>query len=332
MAKTNDHLLSSDRSSPLMSTWATATQVTSMGTDRSHIYQVNLQPDWAVGTAPSGGYVTALLTRAACKYHSTINRSLHQTDIIGAHIEFFRRSRIGPAFIHIKLLKLGDQVSILRAELKTPKGASNQNTDITVEATITLGNLRLERDAGGPSHLVTRMNPVAIKRNMVPLEDCVEWVEADMADFAPAFAKISCWYPKGSNNQPLFTHPTLGPSVRDTWIKWAPQTGAAAFDSASLSLLVDISRPMAAQWKGETGYLFLTLQMAFETRKIPPESGWKWLYLRTEMTVCQNRRYGMDVTIFDESGDVVVMSRHVILLVPVTKVKPQKDKENEAKL
>lgn len=68
---------------------------------------------------------------------------------------------------------------------------------------------------------------------------------------------------------------------------------------------------MATQWKGEAGYLFVTLQMGFEIRKAPPESGWKWLYLRTEMTVCQNGRYGMDVTIFDETGDVVVMSRHV---------------------
>lgn len=195
-----------------MSNWATASQITVMGTDRSHIYQVNLQPDWAVGTVPSGGYVTALLTLAACKYHCAINHSLHQADVIGAHLEFFRRSRIGPAYIHIKILKLGGQVSVLRAELKAPKGANHNDT--IVEATITLGNLRLERDAGGPSHLATRMNPNVIKRNMILLEDCVEWVEPEMADFAPAFAKLSYWYPKGVDNQPLFTHPTLGPSVR----------------------------------------------------------------------------------------------------------------------
>ncbi|KAL7917358.1 thioesterase-like superfamily domain-containing protein [Trichoderma austrokoningii] len=312
-----------------MSTWAIASQVTALGTDRPHIYQVSLEPDWTVGVVPSGGYVIALLTRAACEYHSAMNHSLRQTDVIGAHIEFFRRSRIGPAYIHIKLLKLGDQVSILRAELKTSKDADSDNM---VEAIITLGSLGMERDAGGPSHPLTRMNPAVIKKNMIPLEDCVEWTETDMADFAPAFTKISCWYPKGPNNQPLFTHLTLGPSVRDTWITWAPQTGAAAFDSASLSLLVDISRPMAEQWKGESGYLFLTLQMGFEIKKAPPEGGWIWLYLRTEMTVCQNGRYGMDVTIFDESGSVVVMSRHVILLVPIKKIKSQKDKKDKVKL
>lgn len=45
------------------------------------------------------------------------------------------------------------------------------------------------------------------------------------------------------------------------------------------------------------------------------EEGWEWLYVRAEMTEMRHGRFGIDVVIFEESGEVVCTSRHVALIV-----------------
>jgi hypothetical protein len=58
------------------------------------------------------------------------------------------------------------------------------------------------------------MNPLCLKEHMIAREHCMEWLEVDdMVMFAPAFAKLSYWYPRGPDGQPSLTHPTLGSSV-----------------------------------------------------------------------------------------------------------------------
>jgi hypothetical protein len=62
-----------DHSALSMSTLAAATRITAASIDKPATYEVNLQLDWVIGAAPSGSYVTALLTRAARIHHNTVH-------------------------------------------------------------------------------------------------------------------------------------------------------------------------------------------------------------------------------------------------------------------
>lgn len=45
------------------------------------------------------------------------------------------------------------------------------------------------------------------------------------------------------------------------------------------------------------------------------EVGWEWLYIKAEMTEMRHGRFGIDVVILTEEGEVVCTSLHVALIV-----------------
>ncbi len=66
----------------------------------------------------------------------------------------------------------------------------------------------------------------------------------------PALHKIDIYLEKGSDS--LCGSPTLGPSIREQWVRWAPGVGTA-FSLSSLAFLADCFRPLPeALWYQES--------------------------------------------------------------------------------
>lgn len=319
--------------------WAEATAIKAHH-ERKDVYLVDIKPDWVVGigedrsntlsqvkltefTVPHGGYLASLMTLATQRYFSDHQPSLPQPDPISAHVEFLGRSVPGPAVIQITVLKIGRQFSTVRATLARSLDAGN----VSIEALITQGNLRREENAG---ELSLPTKPIIEKQEIYPRTACREIPKTDdMSYFGRAFGKIRLFLPEQqlANNKILnWKHPVYGPSVRDQWITWDDSTGEKLFTVQSIPLLVDLFRPPASQYDNVNKKWYPTLNMGFEIKKAPPagEEGWKWLYMRIHMTVALHGRYGLDITLLDEAGEVVALSRHVALIVGVernTKVK-----------
>lgn len=92
-------------------------------------YVADLHPDWSVGERPHGGYLLALLARAAT--HAVDGDDLAP---LSTSAHYLRAPRSGPVLIRTKVLKTGRTVSVLRAVLE-------QRGQTCVDTTITVGRL-----------------------------------------------------------------------------------------------------------------------------------------------------------------------------------------------
>ncbi len=107
-----------------------ATQVRTTG--RPNEFEADVHPLWTVGDKPNGGYLLALLGRAA--------RATGREDgggsweIVSSAITYLRPPELGPATITTTLLRRGRSAAQVRAVLR------QQDADI-VEATSVLGDL-----------------------------------------------------------------------------------------------------------------------------------------------------------------------------------------------
>ena len=107
-----------------------ATQVRATG--RPNEFEADVHPLWTVGDKPNGGYLLALLGRAA---RATGREDGDGSwDIVSSAITYLRPPELGPATITTTLLRRGRSAAQVRAVLR------QQDADM-VEATSVLGDL-----------------------------------------------------------------------------------------------------------------------------------------------------------------------------------------------
>ena len=256
------------------------------------------------------------MAEAAIYHFQSKRKDLNQIDITTFHLEFINRSSAGPAEISIQELKLGQQFSFVRLQLLQKHTGKSR---ICIEATCTMGNMSREVESGGVS-LPTK--PMSSLRPIPRLNDCELWNrDPRWNPRRPGAIKIDIYLPRGTPI--LLAHPTLGPSVREQWVKWADHAGQEGFSIASLLYLADAFRPLPEAY-GLKGKWFPTLSYGLDIKKAPPTAkGWEWLFLRIEMNVVSNGRYDLSVMIFDEEGELVAMGNHTALILAAARG-PQK--------
>lgn len=113
------------------STFAAVTELVPSG-DR---FEVQLSADWTIAGRPNGGYLLALLARAAV----TVGSHPH---VLAASAHYLQAPQPGPAVVTAEVLRAGRSAGQLRAGL-------NQDGRACVEALITTGTLP-DRDHTGP--------------------------------------------------------------------------------------------------------------------------------------------------------------------------------------
>ena len=245
-------------------------------------------------------------------YFQTHHAKLDQPDLITLHAEFLSRTVIGPAQVTITDLKLGRQFSTVRAQLF--QGPEGTTPALCLETTITQGNMKSEAARGGVN-LPTRL--VVAKSDIPKRDTCVERKDPPLLFVRrTAFAKAIFMLPHDTNE--LGASATLGPSIREQWIRWRNDTGGPngeGFSISSLPFLADTFIPLPEAY-GLTGNWFPTMCLGIEVKKAPPtEKGWEWLFMRIEMRVVKYGRNDIDVVIMDEEGEIVALSRHTALIV-----------------
>lgn len=112
-------------------------------------FAADLHPDWAVADRPHGGYLLALLTRAAMH-----DDALEPTAVSA---QFLRPPKVGPVLLRTERLKAGRTVTAVRAVLE-------QSGQACVDATITLAELPDEDPAYAdlPSDMPVNPPPEAV--------------------------------------------------------------------------------------------------------------------------------------------------------------------------
>lgn len=277
---------------------------------------------------PHGGYVTSCFMQVAATHFSRTLSKQNQPHTIALHLQFSRRTEVGPATFHVRDVKLGRLTSTIHISLF-------QNGREEVLGYFIHANIPLE---SGPSFETKwTLDPPTAPASIPALVAGSDpnWAEQQAMPFAE--------FRKASNNVRFFFprhgQPHRG-SIADEWIALK---GGEKFTNVSLGMVVDMFPQMIEAFreeadpysidggdtkaavdnaesglrkKGMAKFWYPTLLLNVDVKKALPEEGVDWLFVRTRNKLIKNGRFDLEVVVLDELGDIVALSHHVCMVLP----------------
>lgn len=255
-------------------------------------------------------------------YETTLAKQ-NQPHIAILHIEYLRRTEVGPATFKVKDVKLGRQTSTIHVTL-------TQQDREEVFAYVTNTNIAAEDGLSLPT--TWRLQPPRPSVDLAKLDANVDlnWAERKVwpfSDFRKAPVHTRFFFPR--NGQPHST-------VVDQWMclrngeNWTNESLGYVADSfpqiAEVSLTkqfdpygIQVEQQMGIEEQEKKyknpGYWYPTLVLNLDIKKALPPAGVKWLYLRLQAKAVKNGRYDLEMIVMDETEEVVALSHHVCLIV-----------------
>ncbi|KIW03403.1 uncharacterized protein PV09_05608 [Verruconis gallopava] len=296
------------------------TDATAVKAIDSHTYSVELQDDWAIGTVPHGGYVTSCFLEVANKHFSTTLSKQNQPHTFTVHQEFPRRTEVGPAIFKVRDIKLGRQTSTIHISLV-------QYGREEVVAYLNHTNLINEKGVSFTTGWTLSPSAYPVDLSKLKAGDDLNWVEQRAMPFS-SFRKAS--------NRVRFFFPREGQklkSLADQWITWR---NGEKFTNTSLGYVCDMfpqivesyvvdedpytvkhqkSQNRRTDKKNVAKFWYPTVVLNLDIKKLLPEKGVEWLFVRTQAKQIRKGRIDLEVIIMDEVGDIVALSHHVCLVL-----------------
>jgi acyl-CoA thioesterase len=251
-------------------------------------FDVDIDPRWTVGDKPNGGYLLALLGRAASE--TTGRDGPARLDVVSATITYLAAPALSAAEIHIATLRTGRSASHVRATL-VQAGRS------LVDAVFVLGTL-----APGGSPRYNDIPPL----DTPPPEACVRLPPVTPEGVPVGILEVT----------ELRLDPTTVPSAMPTgatpvaelrgWLRFADRTEP---DPNSLLYFVD-AKPPATLLIGSTGWV-PTLSMSAYVRARPAAG---WLGVRFTAHYVEAGMVDETCTLWDGAGAVVAQATQLARL------------------
>jgi len=309
----------------------------------SHQYAVELKDEWCIGTVPNGGYTTCNFLIAARTHMQTTHPKLNQPNPFNLHLEFLRRTAVGHALFTVRDVKLGSRISNLHLTL-------SQNGDPTpiVEGYITMTSIADERGLSLPTSY--QLLPPRLPADLTLLASTGEDAnyrrrgQEPFPSFRRAALNVALYLVKPS------ARPASRPkSLNDQWIRFAPRSngpnalGSGRWTNDALGFLVDlfpqiieqyinpvaedatitvddpaemrkiISKITGSETEPKARYWYPTLSLTLNVKKLLPEEGVDWLFVRVKAKKIHEGRFDLDVEVWDEAGELVCSSYHASL-------------------
>jgi len=281
-----------------MPSWPEATAITPVD---SHTYSAHLHPDWCIGNVPHGGFVTGCFLRVVSAHFSTTLAAQKQPHTIALHLEFLRRTEVGPAIFKVQDVKLGRQTSVVHVTM-------SQDGRDEVVGYITNSNIHTEEGRSFDTEYA--LHPPALPVDLPKLRDGKDenWVFGPVphGEFRKASTKVKWHFPKPGHAYK---------SLVDEWLCFAD---GGRFTNSTLGFVSDCFPQIIESYvsKEEGGkHWYPTLLLNLDIKKALPEEGVEWLFARVRTKQIKNGRFDLEVIIMDESGDVVALSHHACLIV-----------------
>lgn len=289
---------------------------------------------------PHGGYITSCFLQVAKTHFSKTLARQNQPHTITLHLEFVRRTEVGPATFKVRDVKVSRLTSTVHISLF-------QSGREEVIGYLTNSNIPRE---DGPSYdtrwrLDPPPRPLASTAALAAGSDA-EWLEQKsmpFSKFRKASQNIRFFFP--ARGQPA-------PGVADQWMAFR---NGERFTNASLGMVADMFPQIAESFRarsdpyavGGTGsaqaaaaakestasFWYPTLLLNLDVKKALPEEGVDWLFVRTRAKQIRNGRYDLEVVVMDEVGDIVALSHHVCMILPAARnLAARNTAKNEVKL
>jgi acyl-CoA thioesterase len=242
----------------------------------SEVFDADLDPGWAIRGKPNGGYLLAILGRAACQVVDTA----HPLAISG---HYLRAPDSGPAEVRTEVIRNGRRASTSRATLW-------QNDKPCIDALVTSGELhdvQIAWEAPGPS-------------DMPPPEECPS---SDTFKFQPELF-TNCEMRVDPDTSP-FPMANGNPHLRF----WFRLRDGSAPSVSSLILAVDAGPPTVFHLK-QFGWA-PTVELTVLLRGLPAPG---WLLCESKTQLIADGWFDEEATVWDSTGRLVAQSRQLALI------------------
>lgn len=238
-------------------------------------YDIVINPDWTIVGKPNGGYLLAMLGRAAAG-------QVTQPHVLAASAHYLRSPEPGSAVIETEVLRAGRSASQVRARLR-------QGDQVCVEALVTVGEL------AGTDFEWTGIDGAAI----AAWDDCVR-----LPSTGPGGMAVTIMDQLEIRLDPA----TLGfasgrPSGRGELAGWLALPGGADFDDISLLLALDCYPPATFDI-GPSGWV-PTLELTAYVRAVPAPGP---VRVRQKVGVIEGGRVDETCLVWDNTGHLVAQS------------------------
>lgn len=256
-----------------VATFAAASAVTPRG---QGAYDVGISPDWTIVGRPNGGYLLAMLARAAVG-------EVDAAHVLAASAHYLRSPEPGPAVVETEVLRAGRSASQVRARLV-------QDGQACVEALVTVGRL------SGPVDQFEWSGIDGV--DVAGWDDCVRVPSVGPGGMAVAIM---------DQLEVRLDPATLGfasghPSGRGRLAGWVALSGAD-FDDVSLVLALDCFPPATFDI-GVSGWV-PTLELTAYVRAVPAPGPVRVLQ---KAGVIEGGRVDETCLIWDGTGRLVAQS------------------------
>jgi acyl-CoA thioesterase len=241
----------------------------------SLVFDAELDRNWAIGDKPNGGYLLAIVARAACAAVGTV-------DPLAVTAHYLRAPGAGPAQVRTEIVRQGRRTSVSRATLW-------QNDKACIDALVTSGEVPGEADrwsaeapptVPAPQDCTEARNP----RIEIPLFDVVELRVDPATDPIP--------------------NPTGEPVIR----YWFRHRDGTAPDVLSLLLACDSGLPTVYNL-GMYGWA-PTVELSVLLRGRPAPG---WLLVETRTEEITGTWFDETAAVWDSAGRLVAQARQLAL-------------------
>jgi hypothetical protein len=254
-----------------------------------HLFETDIHELWTVGDKPNGGYLLALLGRAARSTGRPDQDSPWQ--VVSSSITYLRPPELGPATVHTELLRRGRSAAHVRAVL-TQGGVD------MVDAVFVLGAL--------PEQLSLRYNGIEPLRVPDP-EQCVRLPERIPGGVHVGIMEVLDLRLDPATIPFADSPPPAGaPAELRGWTRFVDGREP---DPLSLLFTVD-AIPPATLMIGSTGWV-PTLQMSVYVRATPAPG---WLGIRMVANLVADGVVDEACVVWDSRGQVVAQGTQLARL------------------
>ncbi|KAJ9655189.1 hypothetical protein H2198_005885 [Neophaeococcomyces mojaviensis] len=322
----------------------------------SHKYSVNFEYDWCIGTVPNGGYVTTAFMIVASKHMQLTHAKRQQHNVVNLHLEFMRRTAVGNAFFTVKDVKMGSRISNLHLTLSQKDEHSDELID-EVEGYITMSDMSTEDglslDTGykiWPPPLPVSLPDLSQNRD----KNYIKRGRDPFADFRRAGQNMIMHLIRPEQRPAQFPKALI-----DQWVLFQPQGQKGRHTNDALGFVVDIFPQLIESYvnpdleeatlgqdlskdefndlirkKAEphAKYWYPTLSLNLDVKKLLPEEGVDWLFVRVQAKKIARGRFDLQVEVYDESNDLVALSTHASLVVSSSRNITRAKKDKPSKL
>ncbi|EDU41805.1 thioesterase family protein [Pyrenophora tritici-repentis] len=274
--------------------WEEATAVEKLS---PNTYSCTLHDDWTIGSVPNGGYVTGCILEVVKTHFMTSLAKQDQPHTIALHVEFLRRTQVGPATFKVEDVKLGRQTSIVHVSME-------QDGRQEIIAYVTNSNMDVETGFTfdtqyKPSPPIPSVDLAKLEKNEDPT--WALYPKMPFAKFRKATSKVKFHFPRN------------GQVARSTADEWICFSDGSNFTDSSIGFVSDMFPQMVENFrdKNQGPFWYPTLLLNLDVKKALPPQGVKWLQIRVEIKKVQNGRMDLEVWVYDAYGDLVALSHHV---------------------